>query len=115
MPGQGQPFTTLGTGKDTVFNFVLVSQAPATPSYALSVRADKNNASAFKLGRGSAFEPFYANDSRTYYSCKTSDLVFNDNGTAGLILYVDDSGPMAPGAQYVVVVPGPCEMSDAVL
>lgn len=105
MPGSGQPFTTLGDGKDhTVAQLVAIFDP--TPSFAITVRADPNNASQFKLGRLSAFEPFYKNDSRTFYSCRPEELVLNDLGTVGLIIYFDFSGPMDPKAQYATVVPG---------
>lgn len=104
MPGSGLAFTTNGDGKDHTVA-ALVQKYDPNPNFALSVRAASGNASAFQLGRGSAFEPFYGDDSRTYYSCRNEELIFNDQGTVGLIVYFDFSGPMDPLAQYATVVP----------
>ena len=109
MPGSGIKLVT-GTntraGVDSTLATAIGSPSDPNPSFAISVRADPNNGSslAINVGRRSAFEPFYADDSRTYYSCRREELVINDNGNSGLILYVDDSGPMDPLAQYATVV-----------
>jgi hypothetical protein len=105
MPGSGQKFTTTGTGGDVTVA-ALIPVFDPTPSFAISVRADPNNSSSTPvyLGRQAAYEPFYPNDSRTFYSCRPEELVFNDQKVSGAILYFDFSGPMDPLAQYATVV-----------
>ena len=107
MPGTTHSLTTSGTGKDVALSVAFFIFDPVT-SFAISIRADPGNASgkAINVGRTSAIEPFYADDSRTYYSCKMEDLILNDNGNSGLILYVDISGPMEPDAQYATIRQG---------
>ncbi len=107
MPGTTLIYTSTGDGKDHAFSVVFFQFDPQ-PSFAIGIRADPGNTAgkAIKVGRGAAIEPFYADDSRSYNSCKMEDLILNDQGNVGLILYVDNSGPMDPRAQYATVVQG---------
>jgi hypothetical protein len=106
MPGSGQKIVLTGTGKDTVLSTLMGGPGDPNPSFAISIRSDPGNSTSsanFTMGRRTAYEPFYANDSRVYYSCRIEELVINDlGGTA--TLYVDMSGPMDPLAQYVTAV-----------
>ena len=106
MPGSTQAFSTTGTGIDVSVSAILGGVPDPTPSFAISIRADPGNSSSkfFKCGRLAAVEPFYADDSRTYYSARPEEIVINDQGTSGLLFYVDFSGPMDPLAQYATVV-----------
>jgi len=109
LPGSTQKLTTAGTGKDVDLATLRQGNRDPRPSFAITLRADPNNSSsaAIYAGRQNACEPLYADDSRTYYSCRNEELIINDQGTANLILYVDDSGPMDPAAQYATVVLAP--------
>jgi len=102
MSGGGLKFTTAGTGKDTSLAALLQTFDPV-PSFAITIRADPGNSSgtAVYCGRKSAYEPFYADDSRTYYSCIPEELIFNDGGNSGLTVYFDFSGPTDPRCQSV--------------
>jgi len=104
MPGKTSKFTSTGTGTDARLSDVLLGTPDPRPQFAISVRAYSGNAGSIMIGRQAAIEPFAANDSRTYYSCRMEELVVNDGGTSGLILYIDESGPMDPQAQYSTVV-----------
>jgi hypothetical protein len=108
LPGSGLKFTTTGSSKDTNLALYTNRMEDPVPSFAISVRADPANSTStgvFNLGRGAAYEPFYADDSRTFYSCQMQELILNDLGSTTAIFYVDISGPMDPRAQYVTTVP----------
>jgi hypothetical protein len=106
MTGTSQKITTTGTGRDVSLAFILGGTPDPVPCFAISIRADPNNSAgkAIYAGRLSAVEPFYADDSRTYYSAREEEIIINDGGTSNLVLYVDYSGPMDPLAQYATVV-----------
>jgi len=102
MSGSSIAFTTTGRGVDVSLGALLQIYDPI-PNFAITVRADKNNTSQFNIGRRAAVMPLYGNDSQTFYSSTPEELIFNDLGTSGLLMYVDLSGPMDRRAENVTV------------
>jgi hypothetical protein len=95
-------FTTLGTSKPTDLATLLGYRDP-TPSYAITVRADPNNASSLYASAGQSVPvmPFYANDSATFMGARPEEILFNDQGNNGLIFYFTFSGAIPKEAFHV--------------
>jgi hypothetical protein len=109
MPGTSYAFTTLGNGKDTTLDLLLQNQQTDT-NMSVVVTADKFNstssATAPKIGRKNACIPIYPGGSELFSSVRASELVFNDQSSAGNIMYFDFTGPQAPDSHPTLVIGG---------
>ncbi|MCI4357389.1 MAG: hypothetical protein L3K18_09710 [Thermoplasmata archaeon] len=100
MPeGVSHSFATDGSNSNKSFQTWLgVNGDPFTRrSWSVRVRSDPANGANIKVGRGTAVEVVLPGDSVSFDFARLVNLYLNDLGTAGLLIYVDDSGPLDPG------------------
>jgi hypothetical protein len=100
MPeGKGEAFATDGSKRSTSLQTWLgLSGKPfSRRSWTIRVRSDPNNGANVNVGRRNAVEPLLPGDSVDFDFASLVNIFLNDLGTSGLLIYVDDSGPLDPG------------------
>ncbi|MCI4320571.1 MAG: hypothetical protein L3K23_10675 [Thermoplasmata archaeon] len=100
MPeGKSEAFVTEGVkGAKSLQTLLGLAGKPyARRSWTIRLRSDPNNGSNVKVGRANAVEVVPPGDSVDFDFAALTNIYVDDLGVSGLIIYVDDSGPLDPG------------------
>ena len=100
MPeGQTHTYSTDGVkGSRSLQTILGLSGAPdERRSWTIRIRSDPNNGSNVLVGRGRAVEPLLPGDSVAFDFARFTNLCLDDQGVSGLLVYVDDAGPLDKG------------------